>query len=89
MDRLARGEGLDLRARPGNPTDLGIHNKMILARTGGRGYVHGGSFNGSEVSSKVNRKIAPQVPCPLFYTERVHCLALFGALCYDYGTSIE
>ncbi|MEJ2733195.1 MAG: lamin tail domain-containing protein [Anaerolineae bacterium] len=58
---IARSEGLDLQARLGNPTSLGLHNKMVLARIEGRGYVHVGSINGSEVSSKVNRELALQV----------------------------
>ena len=39
----------------------GIHNKMILAQITGQGYVHIGSINGSEVSSKVNRELAIQI----------------------------
>jgi hypothetical protein len=58
---MARAEGLNLQVRPGNPTHLGIYNKMVLARIGGRGSVHVGSINGSEVSSKVNREVALQV----------------------------
>ncbi len=58
---IAHGEGLDLEARLGNPTGDGIHNKMILAHIGGQGYIHVGSINGSEVSSKVNRELALQV----------------------------
>ncbi len=61
VNRLAAREGLDLEARLGNPTGLGIHNKMVLARIDGRGYVHVGSLNGSEASSKLNREIALQV----------------------------
>jgi phosphatidylserine/phosphatidylglycerophosphate/cardiolipin synthase-like enzyme len=57
----ARAEGLDLQARLGNPTYLGVHNKMVLVRIDGRGYVHVGSINGSEVSSKVNRELALQI----------------------------
>jgi hypothetical protein len=34
---------------------------MILAEIGGRGHVHVGSLNGSEVSSKANREVALQV----------------------------
>jgi uncharacterized repeat protein (TIGR01451 family) len=58
---VARAEGLDLQVRLGDPTALGLHNKMVLARIGGRGYVHVGSINGSEASSKVNREAALQV----------------------------
>jgi hypothetical protein len=50
-----------LQIRLGNPTDYGIHNKMVLARIGGQGYSHIGSINGSETSSKVNREVAVQV----------------------------
>jgi phosphatidylserine/phosphatidylglycerophosphate/cardiolipin synthase-like enzyme len=58
---VAHGEGLDLDVRLGNPTGRGIHNKMVLVRLGEEGYVHVGSINGSEVSSKVNRELALQV----------------------------
>ncbi len=58
---IARDEGLDLQARLGDPTSLGLHNKMVLVHAGGRGYVHAGSINGSEASSKVNRELALQV----------------------------
>ena len=64
MDELASAEGLDLQVRLGNPTHLGIHNKMVLVRIGGRGYAHVGSINGSEVSSKVNGEVTLQVPSP-------------------------
>ena len=57
----ARSEGLDLQVRLGNPTHLGLHNKMVLAQIGGQGWVHVGSINGSEVSSKANREMALQV----------------------------
>jgi hypothetical protein len=40
---------------------LGVHNKMVLAHLDERGYVHVGSINGSEGSSKVNRELALQV----------------------------
>ena len=61
VNGIAAGEGLYLEARPGNPTGDGIHNKMVLAEIGGRGYIHVGSINGSEVSSKANRELALQV----------------------------
>ncbi len=64
---VARREGLDLQVRLGNPTHLGVHNKMILAHIGGRGYVHVGSINGSEVSSKINRELALQVQSDAAY----------------------
>lgn len=74
VNNIARTEGLQLEVRLGNPAGgvvveeiiagrdyEGIHNKMILARIEGQGYVHIGSINGSEVSSKVNRELAVQI----------------------------
>jgi hypothetical protein len=61
LQATAGEEGLDLEARLGNPTYLGLHNKMVLADIDGGQYVHVGSINGSEVSSKVNRELALQV----------------------------
>ena len=58
---VARAEGLSLDCLVGNPTGLGIHNKMVLARIDGQGYVHVGSINGTELSSKGNRELALQV----------------------------
>jgi hypothetical protein len=58
---IARAEGLDVEARRGDPTHLGLHNKMVLASIGGRGYVHAGSLNGGESSAKINRELALQV----------------------------
>ncbi len=55
---VARREGLALRCRTGNPTGLGIHNKMVLARVAGQGYVYVGSVNGTELSHKGNREVA-------------------------------
>ena len=40
----------------------GIHNKMVLVQlSNGSSYVHIGSLNGSETSSKVNRELAIQI----------------------------
>jgi phosphatidylserine/phosphatidylglycerophosphate/cardiolipin synthase-like enzyme len=58
---IARAERLDLQARLGDPAYLGLHNKMVLAWIDGQGYVHAGSINGSETSSKGNREMALQV----------------------------
>jgi hypothetical protein len=59
---LAEREGLDLEVRLGNPTQRGIHNKMVLVDLGLDGrYVHVGSINGSEVSNKANRELALQL----------------------------
>jgi uncharacterized repeat protein (TIGR01451 family) len=65
---VARDEGLDLRATTGDPTQFGIHNKMILVwLAGSGGYVHLGSLNGSETSSKANRELALQVHSDQLY----------------------
>ncbi len=59
---VAHEEGLDLRAKTGDPTQLGIHNKMVLVWLDGEGgYAHLGSLNGSETSNKINREIAIQL----------------------------
>lgn len=61
VNAVAAAEQLALRCELGNPTGLGIHNKMVLAWVGGRGYVHVGSINGTELSNKGNREMALQV----------------------------
>jgi cardiolipin synthase len=61
LQAVARTEGLDVEARLGDPTHLGLHNKMMLASIGGQGYVHAGSLNGGESSAKINRELALQV----------------------------
>jgi hypothetical protein len=58
LNAVARAEGLDLQARRRNPTGMGIHNKMILAQVGGRGWVMAGSLNGGEVSARLNREMS-------------------------------
>lgn len=57
LNAMARAEGLDLEARRRNPTGQGIHNKLVLARIGGQGWVVAGSLNGGEVSAKLNREV--------------------------------
>lgn len=51
----------DIECRLGNPTGLGIHLKMVLVKAEGSGFVHLGSINGSETSSKLNRELAVQL----------------------------
>lgn len=58
VNGIARQESLALDCALGNPTGLGIHNKMVLARIGGQGYVYAGSINGTELSNKGNRELA-------------------------------
>jgi uncharacterized repeat protein (TIGR01451 family) len=78
---VAQTEGLDLQARLGNPTYLGLHNKMALVHIDDRGYVHVGSINGGEASSKVNRELALQVQSDEAYTY------LQGVFDYDWRTA--
>jgi phosphatidylserine/phosphatidylglycerophosphate/cardiolipin synthase-like enzyme len=61
LNALALLEGLDLEARRANPTGEGIHNKMVLARNGGQGWIVAGSLNGSEASAKLNREMSLRV----------------------------
>ncbi|HFQ94505.1 MAG TPA: hypothetical protein ENK32_10875 [Anaerolineae bacterium] len=61
VNQIAQDENLTLACTTANPAGLGIHNKMVLAQIGGKGYVHVGSINGSEQSSKGNRELALQV----------------------------
>jgi uncharacterized protein YkwD len=61
VNTIAASEGLSLNCLLGNPTGTGIHNKMVLVLAGGQGWVHTGSINGSENSSKQNREMAVQV----------------------------
>jgi phosphatidylserine/phosphatidylglycerophosphate/cardiolipin synthase-like enzyme len=66
-NEMARNEMLPLRCQLGNPTGLGIHNKMVLAQIDGQGYVHVGSINGTEISHKGNRELALQVQSDAAY----------------------
>jgi uncharacterized repeat protein (TIGR01451 family) len=68
VNEIAQAEGLDLSAHLGDPTQYGIHNKMVLVDLGAEGkYTHVGSINGSESSSKVNREMALQVRSPAIF----------------------
>jgi len=62
VNEIAQAEGLDISAHLGDPTQYGIHNKMVLVDLGAEGkVVHVGSINGSETSNKLNREMALQV----------------------------
>jgi hypothetical protein len=62
VNQIASAEALDLKAAIGDPTEYGIHNKMVLVWLNGEGgYAHVGSINGSEGSSKINREMALQI----------------------------
>ena len=65
VNALAEREGLDMMAQLGDPTEYGIHNKMVLVDLGAAGqYAHVGSINGSETASKANREMALQIRSP-------------------------
>lgn len=68
VNEIAKQEHLRLECALANPTGLGIHNKMVLVQIDGKGYLHVGSINGSEASSKVNREVALQVQSNEAYT---------------------
>ncbi|MBI1293693.1 hypothetical protein GC175_01895 [bacterium] len=55
---LADAEGIDIQARTGNPTVLGIHAKVSLLHVGGEYWSIVGSLNGSEISNKMNREVS-------------------------------
>ncbi len=67
VNSIANMEGLDLQARVGNPTDLGIHAKLHLVKIGNANWSVIGSINGSEVSNKLNREIALAVRSPAIF----------------------
>jgi cardiolipin synthase len=79
VDAIATSEGLDLACKLANPAGTGIHNKMVLVLDGGTGYVHTGSINGSENSSKGNREFAVQVQSDAAYDY------LADVFWYDWG----
>lgn len=61
---VAAAEGLDLEAHLGNPTQGGIHAKLVLVRVGSETWSAVGSLNGSEVSHKLNREVMLLVDHP-------------------------
>lgn len=67
VNSTARQEKLRIRCELGNPTGMGIHNKLVLARIDGKGYVHLGSMNGTEQSHKGNRELAIQLQSDTAY----------------------
>lgn len=54
----ARLNNWDAQAATGNPTGLGVHNKMFLIKLGNRHFALIGSWNGTEVSAKRNRELS-------------------------------
>lgn len=67
VEEVAARERLRVRCALGNPTGLGIHNKMVLLKLDGRGWVHVGSLNGTEQAAKGNREVALQVQSDAAY----------------------
>ena len=58
---LAAAEGIDIQARTGNPTGLGIHAKISLLHVDGEHWSIVGSLNGGEISNKLNREVSVAV----------------------------
>lgn len=81
LTALAQAEGLDLQAARRNPTGEGIHNKLVLAQIGGRGWAVVGSLNGGEVSAKLNRELALLVGSDEVYAY------LADVFWYDWGVT--
>jgi uncharacterized repeat protein (TIGR01451 family) len=71
VNAVAQSQKLNLQARMGNPTQFGIHSKLVLIKlnSAGAAYSHVGSINGSETSSKLNREVAVQVESQALYAE--------------------
>jgi cardiolipin synthase len=81
VNGIAASESISVECRTGNPTGSGIHNKMVLVLAGGQGYIHTGSINGSENSSKNNREMAVQLKS----TEAYNYLA--NVFWHDWGAA--
>lgn len=67
VNLIAENENLNISCVTYNPTGAGIHNKMVLVRLDGVGYIHVGSINGTEQSNKGNREVALQVQSDAAY----------------------
>ena len=67
VNDIAKAEHLSLSCQLGDPAGLGIHSKMVLLEINGRGFIHIGSINGSELSSKGNRELALQIQSDAAY----------------------
>jgi hypothetical protein len=61
VKEVAARDGLRAWCALGNPTGLGIHNKMVLVKLKDGAWVHAGSLNGTEQAAKGNREVALQV----------------------------
>jgi phosphatidylserine/phosphatidylglycerophosphate/cardiolipin synthase-like enzyme len=57
LHTVAAAEHLDIQARVGNPTGLGIHAKVSLFQIGNEHWSAVGSLNGGEISNKLNREV--------------------------------
>ncbi|MEZ4675486.1 MAG: phospholipase D-like domain-containing protein [Caldilineaceae bacterium] len=57
VNLVAAAEGLALEGRLGNPTQGGIHAKLLLFQIHGEMWSAVGSLNGGEVSHKLNREV--------------------------------
>lgn len=71
LESVAAVEGLDLQARTGNPTQLGIHAKIALLQVEEERWSAVGSLNGGEVSNKLNREVVLMTDAPAIYARLV------------------
>jgi len=74
LDEIGGREGLSLTCHLANVTGLGIHAKLFLVSAGDERWIHLGSINGGENSSKRNREVALQFRSPGAYE---YILAVF------------
>jgi len=78
---VAAAEGLDFQAHVGNPTQGGLHAKLMLVRIGAETWSAIGSLNGSEVSHKLNREVVLMVDHPAIYAR------LYAVFDHDWAIS--
>ena len=78
---LAKAEGLDIDARTGNPTQGGIHAKVVLVRLGNHYWSAVGSLNGGEISHKLNREVVIMTDAAAVYTRLAEVFA------WDWGSA--
>ncbi|MBC7249825.1 MAG: lamin tail domain-containing protein [Anaerolineae bacterium] len=83
VNAIALSETLDLECRLGNPTGLGVHNKMVLVddAQSDNDYLHVGSLNGTQTSAKLNRELALQV------RSAAACAYLSEVFAYDWASA--
>jgi hypothetical protein len=72
---------LDIDARTGNPTQGGIHAKVVLVRLGNHYWSAVGSLNGGEISHKLNREVVIVTDAAAVY------MRLAEVFAWDWGSA--